>query len=107
MGDRVLRTVGEILKSHTRHTDGLGRWGGEEFIIISRVNRNALDNMISRLMGSLHGVSIAGAPEGYTVTMSVGVTEARLGESFDEVFRRADEAMYHVKQSGRGSWKLV
>ena len=106
-GDEVLRKASMALSRELRSDDVFGRWGGEEFIIISRVNRNALDNMISRLMGSLHGVSIAGAPEGYTVTMSVGVTEARLGESFDEVFRRADEAMYHVKQSGRGSWKLV
>src|SRR6185295_16692606 len=33
-GDRVLQTVGEILRAHTRNTDGLGRWGGEEFILV-------------------------------------------------------------------------
>ena len=33
-GDRVLRKMGEILRAHTRETDGLGRWGGEEFLVL-------------------------------------------------------------------------
>ena len=33
-GDRVLQAVGEILRLHTRNTDGLGRWGGEEFVLV-------------------------------------------------------------------------
>lgn len=106
-GDEVLKKASLVLSRELRSDDVFGRWGGEEFIIISRVNRNALDNMISRLMQSLQEVSIDGAPESYRVSMSVGVTEARVGESFDDVFKRADEAMYQVKQSGRGSWKLV
>lgn len=106
-GDEVLRKASMVLSQELRSDDVFGRWGGEEFIIISRVTRDALENMISRLMRSLRNVSIDGSPEPYTVSMSIGVTEARLGESFDEVFRRADEAMYQVKQAGRGSWKLV
>lgn len=106
-GDEVLRKASEVLSRELRSDDVFGRWGGEEFIIISRVHREALDNMISRLMRSLQSISIDGVAEPYNVTMSVGVTEARIGESFDEVFKRADEAMYHVKQSGRGNWKLA
>lgn len=106
-GDEVLRKASMVLSKELRSDDVFGRWGGEEFIIISRVTRDALDNMISRLMRSLRSVSIDGSPEPYNVSMSIGVTEARLGEPFDEVFRRADEAMYQVKQAGRGSWKLV
>src|SRR5262249_15630239 len=34
IGDRVLQTVGEILRAQTRNTDGLGRWGGEEFVLV-------------------------------------------------------------------------
>ena len=34
VGDRVLRTIGEILRASTRNTDGLGRWGGEEFMLV-------------------------------------------------------------------------
>src|SRR4029077_11817209 len=34
VGDRVLQTLGEILRSKVRNTDGLGRWGGEEFVLV-------------------------------------------------------------------------
>ena len=107
VGDDVLREVSLALSKELRSDDVFGRWGGEEFIIISKINRNHLENMIGRLMRSLQSVTIKGAPENYRVTMSVGVTEAKVGEAFDDVFKRADEAMYQVKQSGRGNWKLI
>lgn len=107
VGDEVLRKVSMALSGELRSDDIFGRWGGEEFIIISKISRDNLNNLIARLMRSLQGVSIEGEPEARKVTMSVGVTEARAGEIFDDVFKRADEAMYQVKQSGRGNWKLV
>jgi diguanylate cyclase (GGDEF) domain len=106
-GDEVLRTASEILAKELRNDDVLGRWGGEEFVIISKINRDALDTMISRLMRSLRAIHINGAPTDFALTMSVGVAEAQVGESFDDVFKRADEAMYKVKQAGRGSWQLA
>lgn len=106
-GDEVLRQASMVLAKELRNDDVFGRWGGEEFIIISRIGREDLENMIFRLMRSLQSISIDGASGTYSVTMSVGVTEAQVGETFDDVFKRADEAMYQVKQSGRGSWKFV
>jgi diguanylate cyclase (GGDEF)-like protein len=106
-GDEVLQQAATVLAKELRSDDVFGRWGGEEFIIISRVHRDALENMISRLMRSLRSISIDGASTPSSVTMSIGVTEAQIGESFDEVFKRADEAMYQVKQAGRGDWRLV
>lgn len=106
-GDEVLRKASEVLAKELRNDDVFGRWGGEEFVIISKINRDALDTMISRLMRSLRAIHIDGAPADFAVTMSIGVTEAQVGESFDDVFKRADEAMYKVKQAGRGSWQLV
>jgi diguanylate cyclase (GGDEF)-like protein len=106
-GDEVLRKASEVLAKELRNDDVFGRWGGEEFVIISKINRDALDIMISRLMRSLRTIHIDGAPEDFAVTMSVGVTAAQVGESFDDVFKRADEAMYKVKQAGRASWQLA
>lgn len=106
-GDEVLRKVSTALSKELRIDDVFGRWGGEEFIIISKINREDLDNMVARLMRSLQSITIEGAPDDYRVSMSIGITEAQVGEAFNEVFKRADEAMYQVKQAGRGSWKLV
>lgn len=107
VGDDVLRQVSTALSKELRSDDIFGRWGGEEFIIISKISRANLENLIARLMRSLQDVAIEGEPESRKVTMSVGVTEARARETFDDAFKRADEAMYQVKQSGRGNWKLV
>lgn len=107
VGDDVLRQVATALSKELRSDDIFGRWGGEEFIIISKISRDNLENLIARLMRSLQDVTIKGDPEARKVTMSAGVTEALPGEAFDDIFKRADEAMYQVKQSGRGSWKLV
>lgn len=106
-GDEVLRKVSLALSQELRADDFFGRWGGEEFIIISKIMRDKLDNMIGRLMRSLENITLEGSAEIAGVTMSVGVTDARQAESFDTTFKRADEALYQVKQSGRNNWKLV
>lgn len=106
-GDEVLHKTAKVLAKELRSDDVFGRWGGEEFVIISSISRDNLNNLIGRLMQALHSIRIEGAPENYRVSMSIGITEAQVGEDFEEVFKRADEAMYQVKQAGRGSWKLV
>jgi len=107
VGDEVLRKAAAVLSKELRNDDVFGRWGGEEFVIISRISRENLESMILRLMRSLQSIVIDSAPDACQITMSVGVTEARIGERFEDVFKRADNAMYQVKQSGRGSWKIV
>lgn len=106
-GDEVLRSVSTGLSKELRSDDVFGRWGGEEFVLISRINGQDLENMIGRMMRSLECISVEGAPDDYRVSMSMGVTEAQVGEAFEDVFKRADEAMYQVKQAGRRNWKLV
>lgn len=106
-GDEVLRKAATVLAKELRGDDVFGRWGGEEFIIISRIGRDNLENLIERLMNSLRSITLETVAEPCQVSMSVGVTEALIGEAFVDVFQRADDAMYQVKQAGRGSWKLV
>jgi diguanylate cyclase (GGDEF)-like protein len=88
VGDDVLRDVSLALSGELRSDDVFGRWGGEEFVIISKISHDNLENLIARLMRSLQDISVDGAPENYKVTISVGVTEARIGEPFHEVFKR-------------------
>lgn len=105
-GDEVLRKVSFAISQELRADDFFGRWGGEEFIIISKISGDKLEVMIGRLMRALQSITLQGPAEPWKVTMSVGVTDARKGESFDTTFKRADEALYQVKQLGRNNWKL-
>ena len=100
-GDRVLRTMGETLRAHTRGSDGLGRWGGEEFVLVCPGTSLAqAADLAEKLRQRILQTSFL--PEDpLTITASFGVAASQAGQSFDEVFQRADEALYLAKARGR------
>jgi diguanylate cyclase (GGDEF)-like protein len=100
-GDRVLQNVGEILRAHTRNTDGLGRWGGEEFILVcpgATLSKAAelAEKLRQRILQTNF---IPEDPVG--VTASFGVATSPAGGSFEEAFQQADQALYLAKSRGR------
>jgi diguanylate cyclase (GGDEF)-like protein len=100
-GDRVLRKMGEILRTHTRNTDGLGRWGGEEFVLVcpgASLSRAA--ELAEKLRQKIMDTNFI-PDDPLPITASFGVAEARAGESFEDAFRQADEALYLAKSRGR------
>jgi diguanylate cyclase (GGDEF)-like protein len=101
IGDRVLQTVGEVLRSKTRNTDGLGRWGGEEFVLICPgANLAKAADLAEQLRQRIMTTNFI--PEDpIAVTASFGVAVCQPGESFDDAFRQADQALYLAKSRGR------
>lgn len=101
IGDRVLQTVGEVLRSKTRNTDGLGRWGGEEFVLICPgANLAKAADLAEQLRHRIMTTNFI--PEDpIAVTASFGVAVCQPGESFDDAFRQADQALYLAKSRGR------
>jgi diguanylate cyclase (GGDEF)-like protein len=100
-GDRVLHTVGEILRAHTRNTDGLGRWGGQEFVLVcpgADLSRAA--DLAEKLRQRILQTNFI--PEDpVAVTASFGVATSPAGGNFEDAFRQADEALYLAKSRGR------
>jgi diguanylate cyclase (GGDEF)-like protein len=100
-GDRVLQTVGEILRAHTRNTDGLGRWGGEEFVLVcpgASLARAA--DLAEKLRHKIMETNFI--PEDpIAVTASFGVAVSNADRSFEDAFRQADQALYLAKSRGR------
>jgi diguanylate cyclase (GGDEF)-like protein/PAS domain S-box-containing protein len=99
-GDVALAAIGDLLRRHARRGDVVGRTGGEELAWLMPETR--LDGgraAAERLRAAIAEAPIGGRPG---VTASIGVTELRLtdGEP-DEVFQRADAALYDAKESGR------
>jgi diguanylate cyclase (GGDEF)-like protein len=103
VGDRVLQTVGEILRAHSRNTDGLGRWGGEEFVLVCPgANLAKAADLAEKLRHRIMETSFI--PEDpLQVTASFGVAVAAAGESFEDAFRQADQALYLAKSRGRNA----
>jgi diguanylate cyclase (GGDEF)-like protein len=100
-GDRVLRQMGEILRSLTRNTDGLGRWGGEEFVLVcpgaSLASAAELAEKLRRRIKETDFI-----PEDpLAITASFGVAAATADQTFEEAFRQADQALYMAKNRGR------
>jgi diguanylate cyclase (GGDEF)-like protein len=101
VGDRVLRTMGEILRSSTRNTDAVGRWGGEEFVLVcpGASMADAADLAEKLRHRVLQTNFIPEDP--LQITASFGVATSGAGQGFEDVFRQADQALYLAKNRGR------
>ena len=100
-GDRVLRTMGDILRAHTRNTDGLGRWGGEEFVLVCPGTSIAMAaELAEKLRREIMDTDFI--PEDpLPITASFGVSSSGPDKSFEDAFRQADQALYLAKSRGR------
>jgi diguanylate cyclase (GGDEF)-like protein len=103
IGDDVLRIMAERLKGGLRQTDLLGRYGGEEFVVLlSETGAEMAKIVAERLLRQINSEPIATSGPSIPLTISIGVTS--LGEDIQDLsglLNRADAAMYAAKHSGR------
>ena len=98
-GDEVLRGVARLLQQRSRLNDTVGRWGGEEFLMVlpDTPATGALE-----LAEALRGRIARQLFEGIgTCTASFGVAESRAGDVLIDLIARADTALYDAKRAGR------
>jgi diguanylate cyclase (GGDEF)-like protein/PAS domain S-box-containing protein len=101
VGDRVLATVARTLAGNARAFDLVGRWGGEEFLVVNvNVNETKVLALAERFRMLVAGSAVATAAGNVAVTISIGATLAHPGDDADAVVKRADAAMYESKRSG-------
>lgn len=108
-GDEVLRNVAARLRTHIRHPDTIGRYGGEEFLIVlPNSQMQAAAEQASRLCQQVRNLQIDVNETILSVTISVGIAQFRMGqENWEEFLHRADEAMYQAKDQGRDRWAVA
>ncbi len=98
-GDAVLAQLAAILRDNARETDIVGRWGGEEFLIICpETSLLVVTALAERYRQEMERTDFG--PVGQ-VTSSFGVTAIQEGDNMQTLVRRADEALYRAKESGR------
>lgn len=102
VGDRVLREVSDRLRASKRKQDSLGRYGGEEFLIIAPhcVHRE-LDQLANRLREAICATPILAGDAILTVTASIGAVVLCGHSTEHEGLLAADKAMYEAKHIGR------
>jgi diguanylate cyclase len=102
-GDRVLQFTAEILQRPLRHSDILGRFGGEEFILILPDTDIAQAQAVAeRMRLSLEQDALVKDSTAVTVTATFALTQVRAEDAdIQECIRRADHALYEGKRAGR------
>ena len=99
VGDMTLIDVANILKSSIRQTDIVGRWGGEEFVIITP--KTTLENAMILANKIRENIQNHTFKHIGTKTSSFGVSIYKDGDNADTMVKRADNALYEAKKTGR------
>ncbi|MEM9278982.1 MAG: GGDEF domain-containing protein [Pseudomonadota bacterium] len=102
IGDNAIAEFGKLLKDMSREGDVSGRVGGEEFcVLLWNSNLSGARIFAENIRAIFAQTEIRGMPNGYFLTASFGIAEVLPGESYCDLFKRADAALYEAKGSGR------
>jgi len=103
-GDSCLKAVAEAIRISIRPNDLLGRFGGEEFVILlPDTNLASCDGVANRIKDEVEKTEVIGHKLEMlpSVTVSIGITESKPDTFYEDIFKAADTALYKAKNSGR------
>ena len=102
VGNQALRGIAEEMVAYVRETDLAARWGGDEFAILFRdTDRQTAQQVASRIQDAVRQRDWASVAQGLSVSVSVGVTEARAGDTKASIIARSEDLMYAQKVARR------
>jgi diguanylate cyclase (GGDEF)-like protein len=102
MGDRLLVLAVELIKSALRETDQVFRYGGDEFVVIlSNTGGDEAETVAERIRQAAAACELPGTAGSERITLSIGVGSSTPEDARDSLFKKADEALYQAKTSGR------
>ena len=105
IGDAVLKRLCELIRSRTRTSDRIFRYGGEEFIIIANAANLQSATGLAEVLREL--VARTSIIDNYTITISIGVACLKKGMTASEWLSQADAMMYQAKHSGRNAVRVA
>jgi len=102
-GDRILKMIGTTIANSLRSFDIVGRWGGEEFVVLLIHAKNEdLFKLADRLRRMIENSALTlDNGETLKVTISAGTTAAQAGDTVGSLIERADKLMFESKRRGR------
>ena len=106
LGDEVLKEVAGTITRELRGRDALGRWGGEEWLLVLPDSSSEhIANIFERIQSKLSALEL-NVPDAPTITVSMGCTDLQASEdSLEQIVKRADEALYQAKENGRNRFE--
>jgi diguanylate cyclase (GGDEF)-like protein len=108
-GDEVLRKLAMELRDHIRHPDMIGRYGGEEFLVVlPHSTSKAAAEQAARLCKYIESLVIPCDDNEIVLTLSIGIAQYKVQtEDWRRVLNRADRALYEAKHRGRNRWVVA
>ncbi len=101
-GDKVLKTVAQLLNKRIRATDFLARFGGEEFVmLLPGTQKDEALSLLNKLREQVENCGFHYHGEAVTITASCGICNFSDDDTPGAVFERADQALYQAKKNGR------
>lgn len=109
VGDEVLRSLAGELRDHIRYPDTIGRYGGEEFLLVlPHSTLRAASQQAERLCRHIRSLRIQTAEQEITLTISIGIAQYKIhNEDWQGLLNRADAALYQAKNNGRDQWAVA
>jgi diguanylate cyclase len=107
-GDKVLLLIAKQLSDHSRATDFISRFGGEEFImLLPNTEAQAALILANQLRQVIENTGFNASGSSVDITISCGVTEFIGNDTDETAFERADQALYQAKEEGRNRCCLL
>ena len=108
VGDQVLRALGNLLRQRARKSDRIGRYGGEEFmLILPDCDPPAARQLVDDIRERFSALQFSADGETFSVTLSAGIASFPQIRDAGELLQRADQALYLAKQNGRDRVELA
>lgn len=102
IGDHALIFIANTLKSNIRIDDQIARWGGEEFLVLAETSSKESTLILAeKLRKSVENNTLCIGENSFKFTISIGISFRHNHDHFDELFKRADQALYAAKTSGK------
>ena len=99
VGDDILRRLAKVIKDNIRNLDVLARWGGEEFIVLApNTDLDKVRILAEKLRLAIQTFNF---PTVKNITISAGASILEANDSYETLFKRADQALYNAKNNGR------
>jgi len=105
IGDETLKSISQILTKSVRITDIVGRWGGEEFILIVPNTNLEQTKLLAEKIRKV--VEVYSFKEIGHITVSLGISTFFIDDTKESLVKRADEALYRAKKNGRNRVEVI
>jgi diguanylate cyclase (GGDEF)-like protein len=101
-GDKVLISLGQLLLQSVRDTDHVGRYGGEEFMVVfSDADPKIIENKMNNILTAFLQINYTVGQISFNCSFSAGLASSNNNEKLSEVINSADAALYKAKEAGR------